>query len=182
MKKTITGLIVLLVVVVAGLMVSYNGLVNLDEEVQNKWSQVETNYQRRTDLIPNLANTVKGYAEHESETFKGIAELRSGYKKASTPKEYQQLDKELSRVINIAVESYPQLKANENFLALQDELAGTENRIAVSRRDYNNAVTKYNKKIRRFPTNMMARMFGFDKADLFEAEKGAEKAPEVNFD
>lgn len=160
---------------------SYNGFVSAEEELHNKWGQVEVNYQRRIDLIPNLVETVKGYADHESQLFKDVAALRTGYQEAGTPGEYSKLDADLKATIQVAVEAYPELKANENFLSLQDELAGTENRIAVARKDYNESATVFNKKVRTFPGNIFAGLFGFEKVDLFEAQDGAEVAPTVNF-
>lgn len=159
----------------------YNGLVKLDEEVKNAWANVEAQYQRRADLIPNLMETVKGYAKHEESVLTDIAKLRAGYQAAKTPDEYTQLDQELSKVINVAVEAYPDLKASENFLQFQDELAGTENRIAVSRRDYNEAVMKFNKNRRRFPNNIYAGIFGFEEKVPFKAAPGSEYSPQVKF-
>lgn len=171
----LVGLILILTIT------SYNGLVGLEETADNMWAQVEVQYQRRADLIPNLVNTVEGIVDHEKDTFSDIAALRSGYAEASTPGEYTKLDQQLTSSINVAVEAYPELKANESFQSLMDELSGTENRIAVARRDYNNSVMEYNKKIRKFPTNMYANLFGFDKKDMFEAAPGTESAPTVNF-
>lgn len=188
MKKGLSGVLIVLLVIVGlavafgGFYISkYNGIVILNEDVNNKWGQVQTQYQRRADLLPNLVETVKGYAQHESQTFTQIAELRSGYSKATTPKQLQQLDSKLASAITIAVEAYPQLKANENFLALQDELAGTENRIAVARKDFNEAVTVYNKSIKIFPGNIIAGMSGFTPKQQFEAAAGSENAPVVKF-
>lgn len=160
---------------------TYNSFVEMEENVKNAWSQVETNYQRRADLIPNLVETVKAYATHENETFASIAQLRSSYNSAKTPSEYQELDRQLATNINIMVEAYPELKANSNFLSFQDELAGTENRIAVARRDYNEVTTAFNKKVRVFPQNIVAGLFNFESKELFAAEAGAEKAPKVDF-
>ncbi len=146
---------------------TYNTLVSNDEDVSTAWSQVENVYQRRVDLIPNLVNTVKGYAAHEKETLEGVIEARS---KATS--------------VNIklmVVERYPDLKANENFLSLQAELAGTENRIAVERKNFNETVKKYNKKIRIFPGNLWANMFGFETRNYFESAEGADIVPTVEF-
>ncbi len=171
----------------------YNGLVSMDEQVAGKWANVETQYQRRADLIPNLVNTVKGYATHEKETLKGVMEARS---KATQVKvdaddlsperiaEFQKAQGELSTALGrlLAIrEQYPDLKANQNFLELQSQLEGTENRITVARKDFNDAAKAYNVAIRRFPKNILAGLFGFDKKSYFEAESGAEKAPEVQF-
>lgn len=176
------AIIVGLIVLIGGWLIgAYNNLVTTNEDVNNAWAQVETQYQRRVDLIPNLVETIKGYATHEQETFTKIAELRSGYEKAKSPKELQAVDAQLKSAINIAVEAYPQLKANENFLALQDELAGTENRIAVARKDYNTLVTVFNKKVKQFPMNIISGMLGFEPRNLFESAPGAENAPQVKF-
>ena len=171
----------------------YNGLVSMDEQVAGKWANVETQYQRRADLIPNLVNTVKGYATHEKETLQGVMEARS---KATQVKvdaddlsperiaEFQKAQGELSTALGrlLAIrEQYPDLKANQNFLELQSQLEGTENRITVARKDFNDAAKAYNVAIRRFPKNILAALFGFDKKSYFEAESGAEKAPEVQF-
>ncbi|AVM66466.1 LemA family protein [Peptostreptococcaceae bacterium oral taxon 929] len=175
--------IILIIVVLVGIMISskYNGLVRKQEDVNKTWAEVQTQYQRRADLIPNLVETVKGYAKHEEETLENIAKLRSGYTDAKTPEDYEKLDTELAKNINIVVENYPDLKANENFLSLQDELAGTENRIAVARRDFNNEATEFNKSVRIFPNNIFASMLGFGKFKTFEAQAGAENAPSVDF-
>lgn len=176
-------LIILVIVIALGALVAskYNGLVNRQENVNKTWVEVQTQYQRRADLIPNLVETVKGYAQHEEETLENIAKLRSGYTDAKTPEDYEKLDTELAKNINIVVENYPDLKANENFLSLQDELAGTENRIAVARRDFNNEATEFNKSVRTFPNNIFASMLGFDKFETFKAQDGAENAPSVDF-
>lgn len=174
---------------------NYNKMVSLDEEVSSAWSQVENQYQRRLDLIPNLVNTVKGYASHEESLFTQIAETRS--KAGGTVNidssitddpdkfaEYQKIQGELSSSLQrlLAVtESYPELKANENFLALQDELAGTENRISVERKRYNDAAKSYNTLIRKFPANIVANMNGFEKKPYFEADSQAKTAPAVEF-
>lgn len=181
MKKALAVLITLVVVVGALTVINYNTLVSLEEDVHNKWSMVENNYQRRADLIPNLVNTVKGVAKQENELFTNIARLRSGYSDANTPEEYAKLDSDLKAAINLTVEAYPELKSNENFLKLQDELEGSENRIAIARKDYNDSVATFNKKIRRFPANLFASAFGFERVEFFESVQGAEQAPAVNF-
>lgn len=182
--------IFLLAIVALGLLVAlwiygtYNGLVNLDEETNKAYAQVDVVLQRRFDLIPNLVETVKGYAAHEREVFTAVTEARSRVGQAATPQARieaeNRLTGALSRLLLVA-ENYPQLKANENFLALQDELAGTENRIAVERRRYNEAATEYNKKIRRVPGNVIAGMFGFARRELLEAPTAAREAPKVEF-
>lgn len=171
----------------------YNGLVTMDEKVSNSWSNVETQYQRRADLIPNLVSTVKGYAKHEQSTLESVVKARSeatqvkidpsnltAEKMAEYQKAQGEVSSALSRLLMVA-ENYPELKANENFLNLQTQLEGTENRITVARRDFNNVAKEYNTAIRRFPKNILAGLFGFDKKDYFEAESGAEKAPTVEF-
>ena len=171
----------------------YNGMVSLDEGVQNKWADVETQYQRRADLIPNLVNTVKGYAAHESQTLENVVKAISEASSLKvdpqniTPEklaEYQKAQSGVSSALGrlmVIVEKYPDLKANQNFLELQSQLEGTENRINTARRDFNEAAKGFNTEIRRFPKNILAGMFGFEKKAYFEAEKGAEKAPEVQF-
>ncbi|HEX5061264.1 MAG TPA: LemA family protein [Kofleriaceae bacterium] len=177
----IVGAIVVIALVVG---TKYNSLVSEREQVNGSWAQVQNVLQRRNDLIPNLVATVKGYAAHEKETFTQIAEARAKLAGARTPSDAAnanaQLDSALSRLLVIA-EAYPQLKANENFVRLQDELAGTENRIAVERQRYNNEVRDYNRTIKRFPTNLVARTFDFQRRDYFEADVDAQKAPEVRF-
>ena len=195
MKKSTIYVIIAVVVVLIGVYGcnTYNGFVTQDENVSRAWSDVETQYQRRADLIPNLVNTVKGYAAHESETLKAVIEARSKATQVTvdpsniTPEklaEFQEaqgaVSSALGRLLAVA-ESYPDLKANEQFLELQAQLEGTENRIAESRRLYNEAVQTYNVSVRRFPNNIWAMIFGFDKKTPFAAEAGAEKAPEVQF-
>jgi len=185
MNKTLW--IVLGVVAVVGLWAvsGYNKLVNYSEAVPAAWGQVETVLQRRYDLIPNLVNTVKGYAKHEKDLLTEVTRLRSQWGEAKTPGQKiaasNGLESALSRLM-VVVEQYPQLKANENFIRLQDELAGTENRISVERMRYNETVKVYNVAARTFPVNILATMFGFKKVDAyFEAEKTAQTAPKVEF-
>ncbi len=172
---------------------AYNGLVTKEERVVSAWANVESVYQRRADLIPNLVNTVKGYAAHENETLMEVTEARAKSTAISidpstaTPeqmKAWMQAQSEvgsaLGRLIAIS-ENYPDLKANQNFLELQKQLEGTENRIATERRKYNEEVRSYNVKLRRFPTNIIAGMFGFEKREMFESQDGAEVAPVVEF-
>ena len=186
-KKSLTVGIIVAVIVIAligSIAGSYNNLVKLRENVTSAQSVVETQLQRRADLIPNLVNTVKGYASHEQETLTKITEARAKVNEAKGPKELSEANAELTRAIgdiNVVVEAYPDLKANQNFIQLQDELAGTENRIAVARKDYNGVVKTFNSKVRRFPTNIFAKMLGFSQREYFEAEPGAESAPSVNF-
>jgi len=166
---------------------SYNSLVRLDTTVEEKWAQVENQYQRRADLIPNLVSTVKGYAAHETELFTEVTKLRSQWAEAVASGDRESeiqaargMDSAISRLLLVA-ENYPQLRASENFLALQSQLEGSENRIAVERMRYNEAVREYNIKIRRVPTVIIANMFGFTKKQFFEAKEGAEEVPEVEF-
>lgn len=194
MKKKSTIITIAIVAVVAIWAVSaYNGLVNFDEGVANKWGDVETQYQRRADLIPNLVNTVKGYAAHEQETLESVIAARSNATQIKvdpenlTPEklaEYQeaqgQVTSALGKLLAIT-ENYPDLKANQNFLELQAQLEGTENRINVARMNFNEATKKYNTAIRRFPKNILAGMFGFEKRSYFESQDGAETAPQVQF-
>lgn len=196
MKK---GYIVLIVIAVVILSIffwfrgSYNGMVSMSETVSSQWSNVENQYQRRLDLIPNLVNTVKGYAAHEQQTLEDVVNARA--KATQTQINFDQLDEAaikkisstqgelssaLSRLMAIS-ESYPDLKANQNFLELQAQLEGTENRIAVERRKFNESVKNYNAYIRQFPKNMIAGMFGFVPKPYFEATAGAENAPKVEF-
>ncbi|MBO5811954.1 MAG: LemA family protein [Bacteroidaceae bacterium] len=194
MKKKSTIIVIAIVAVVAIWAVSaYNGLVNLDEGVANKWGDVETQYQRRADLIPNLVNTVKGYAAHEQETLESVVAARSQATQIKvdpenlTPEklaEFQKAQGEVTSALGklLAItENYPDLKANQNFLELQAQLEGTENRINVARVNFNDATKRYNTAIRRFPKNILAGMFGFEKRSYFEAQDGAETAPQVQF-
>lgn len=187
MEKSVIVLIAIISIVlifIGNLAGSYNNLVRLDEEVNAMWAQVENQLKRRADLIPNLVNTVKGYASHEEEVFVGISKARSGILEATTPEEYAKAYNELNKSLqglNVVIERYPELKANTNFTQLQDELAGTENRLAVARMDYNEAVKTFNSKIRRFPTNIIANMFGFEQRQYFEITEEDEQTPEVKF-
>lgn len=180
---------------------TYNSLVTQQEDVDQMWGNVENQYQRRADLIPNLVASVKGYAEHESTTFEAVTDARAGLGSALqavkalnadsasyTPEAMnaytqaqQRLQSALGLYVNAVREAYPDLKANENFMSLQDELAGTENRIATERTRYNNAVKEYNVSVRRFPNNIFAGMFGFSTREMFVAEEGAQHAPKVEF-
>ena len=171
----------------------YNGLVEADTEVEKKWANVESVYQRRADLIPNLVATVKGYAEHEESTLQAVTDARTRATSitidpaTATPEQMEawmaaqdEVSGALGRLLAVA-ESYPDLKANQNFLQLQAQLEGTENRISVERQKYNEAVKEYNVMVRRFPNNIIASMFGFDAKSMFEAQAGAEVAPVVVF-
>ena len=193
MKKSSIILIVIAVIAVIWGISAYNGLVTMDENVNTEWANVETQYQRRADLIPNLVNTVKGYAAHESETLESVIAARSKATQITidpanlTPEklaEYQEaqgaVTSALGKLLAIS-ESYPDLKANQNFLELQAQLEGTENRINEARRKFNNVAKEYNTAIRRFPKSILAGMFGFDKRAYFEAAEGAQNAPVVEF-
>lgn len=191
-KGLIITIVVIALVAIWGIS-SYNGLVSMDENVSNQWANVETQYQRRSDLIPNLVNTVKGYAKHESETLESVMAARSQATQVKidpsncTPQQlatYQKAQGDVTTALGklLAItENYPDLKANQNFLELQSQLEGTENRINVARKDFNDTAKKYNTSLRRFPRNIIASMFGFEKRNYFEAEAGAEKAPKVEF-
>ena len=193
MKKSTIILIAVIAIAAIWGVSAYNGLVKMDESVSTAWSNVENQYQRRTDLIPNLVNTVKGYAAHEKETFEAVVSARSKATQMTidpenlTPEKLQEYQKAqgeigaaLGRLLAIT-ENYPELKANENFKELQAQLEGTENRISVERRNFNEVARTYNTSIRTFPKSILAGMFGFDKRPYFEAEEGANKAPEVKF-
>lgn len=171
----------------------YNTMVELEENIDAQWAQVENVYQRRADLIPNLVNTVKGYAEHEKETLQAVIEARSKATSINLSADqlneqnlqnFQQAQKGLSSALSrlmVVMERYPDLKANQNFRDLQAQLEGTENRIAVERRKFNEATRAYNSYIRKFPRNLIAGMFDFERKPYFEAEEGADEVPEVQF-
>ncbi|MCD4795780.1 MAG: LemA family protein [Candidatus Cloacimonetes bacterium] len=201
-KKVKTGcliaagvVILIIIIVIASLIGSYNNMVKLDEGVKEKWSQVENVYQRRYDLIPNLVETVKGYAKHEQETFITVTEARAkaggtfniSEQVLNDPamfQKFQQAQAGLSGALQrlmVVVEKYPELKANQNFLALQDQLEGTENRIAVERKRFNEAARYYNTYIKQFPKMILANMFGFKEKQYFKSTEGAEEAPKVEF-
>ena len=186
--KTLLIILAVVAVLVVWCVSAQNKLVNLEENVKLEFSQVETTLQRRSDLIPNLVETVKGYAKHEEEVFTQIADARAklaGSIKTGDVEDINeasnQLDSALSRLL-VITENYPELKANEQFTALKDELAGTENRIAIARQNYNETVSKYNKAIKMFPTSIVAGMNGYEAADYFEADDDAKDAPSVKFD
>lgn len=185
MKKILIGLLVVLVVIAMSFISVYNGMVSKHETITAKWAQVENQLQRRNDLIPNLVNTVKGYAAHEKTVFEEVTRARSQWAQASTVDEKVKaagaVDAALARLL-LVVENYPNLKADQTFLRLMDELAGTENRIAVERMRYNEAVQDYNITVRMFPGNIIAAMFGYRPAtEYFKAEEKAKAVPEVKF-
>jgi LemA protein len=185
----------LLIITVSNIIGTYNNMIRLDEGVKEKWSQVENVYQRRYDLIPNLVNTVKGYAAHEKETFTAVTEARAkaggtfniSEKVLNDPAMFQKFQQAQSSLggalqrLMVVMEKYPDLKANQNFLALQDQLEGTENRIAVERKRFNEAARFYNTYIKIFPKVILANMFGFDEKQYFKSTEGAEEAPKVEF-
>lgn len=181
-KKYIFGAVILLVVLWIG--ISYNSLVKTNLSVDTQWAQVETQYQRRLDLIPNLVSSVQGVLKQEKEIFTSLAEARSGYANAKTVNEKalaaSQVESSLGRLLAI-VESYPQLKSSETMQTLMAQLEGTENRVSTERMRFNEEVKNYNLKTKTFPSNLMAKIFGFDSRNFFEAVKGADVAPEVKF-
>ena len=181
----VLGIVVVLALLVGSMVVGrYNSIVRQNEQINNSWAQVKVVLQRRMDLIPNLVETVKGYAAHEKEIFENVAQARSKLAGATTPAEASAanagLSSALGRLLAIA-ENYPNLKANENFIRLQDELAGSENRIAVERRAYNESVRAYNAYIKTFPNNIIAGMFNFKEREYFESDEAAKEAPKVKF-
>jgi len=200
MKKSYIVLIVLAAILLIGgcqMRNTYNAFVDMEENVNSSWADLQSQYQRRVDLIPNLMETVKGAAEFEKETYVQVAMARAGELKnkvdnlqsedltAEKIKEIQEANAEardaIGTMINVMVERYPDLKATENFLSFQDQLEGTENRIAKARNDYNGVVRTYNSAIRKFPATLYAGILGFERKVMFEAESGAEKAPQVKF-
>ncbi|GAA4236366.1 LemA family protein [Postechiella marina] len=192
MKKWIVPIVIVALLAIFGVN-GYNSTIGLEENVEESWAKVESAYQRRADLIPNLVATVKGYAAHEKETLEGVIRARSEATKTTinagdlTPEkmaQFQQAQQGLSGALSkllLTVERYPDLKANQNFLELQSQLEGTENRINVARDRFNGTVKPYNNHIRTFPNNLFAGMFGFEKKAYFESETGSEKAPKIEF-
>jgi len=183
--KLLIGIAVVILLIIALFAMRYNSLVNEEENVKTEYSNISVQLQRRNDLIPNLVNTVQAYAAHETEVFQAVTDARERMMNATTVDGTAAADAELTTSLNrlLAIsEAYPDLKANENFLSLQDQLEGTENRISIARRDYNAAVNIYNSRLRSFPTNIVASLFGFKTYDLFVASEGAQTVPEVNFE
>jgi LemA protein len=191
-KSTIIWIVILVLLALWGVSI-YNNIVSQEEDVTKSWANVENQYQRRADLIPNLVNTVKGYAAHEQETLQAVVDARAKATSISIDAENMTMEQlkafqeaqnqvtgALGRLIAVS-ESYPDLKANQNFLELQAQLEGTENRIAVERKNFNDTVKQYNANIRRFPQTIFAKLFGFDTKPYFEAEEGSAKAPTVEF-
>ena len=186
-KKTywIVGIVIVLLLIVSSCIRSYNGLVNKREEVTSKFSDVSVQLERRADLIPNLVKTVKGYAKHEDKAIENVTKSREKLLKADGVEEKAKANEQLSKSINnllMIVENYPKLTADKNFIQLQDELAGTENRIAISRKEYNASVKDYNKSTKTFPTSIIAGMFGFKDEEYFEASEESKEVPDVSFD
>lgn len=187
MKKALVPILIVvgIIVLIAALLIpSYNGFVDSNENVNQAYAQVETQLQRRVDLIPNLVETVKGFAEQEREILTEIADARARLAGADSPTEQAEANNELGGALSrllVIVENYPDLKSDANFRQLMDELAGTENRLSVARQDYNEAVSSHNRKVNRMPGALIAGIFGFDEREYFEAEDGAEEAPEVDF-
>ena len=189
MKKSTAILIcviVLLVICIFLLIGSYNQMVSKQENVTSELSNLDVMLQRRADLIPNLVNTIKGYTNHEIEALSKVTEARTKLVNANTIEEMSSANNQLTNSLNALLlsvtENYPDLKASANFTQLTDELAGTENRIAVARRDYNDAVKKFNLIIKRFPNNLLAGLFGFEQAEYFEADESSKEAPNVSFE
>lgn len=183
--KVLIAVIAAVVVIIGIFAGGYNSLVKAQTAVETKQADIQTQLQRRADLIPNFVSTVKGYSKYEQETLTAVTEARAKVSKASDAQSLSQandeLDKAISVWVNAVTEAYPDLKANQNYIALQDELAGTENRIAVARKDYNEAVQSYNTMIKTFPKNILAGMFGFEKADFFTASESSQTVPNVEF-
>lgn len=185
---TLIAIAVVLVVLISSLVSSYNGFVEKQENVNTAQSAISVQLQRRADLIPNLVSTVKGYSDYEQSTLTAVTEARGALNNAidsgnvgEQAEASARLDSALNVWVNAVTEAYPELKANTQYTALMDELAGTENRIAVARKDYNDAAQIYNKSIRKFPSNILAGIFGFEKAELFESDAAADNAPTVDF-
>lgn len=187
MKKALVPILIVvgIIILIAALLIpSYNGFVDSNENVNQAYAQVETQLQRRVDLIPNLVETVKGFAAQEREILTEIADARARLSGADSPAEQAEANNELGGALSrllVIVENYPDLKSDANFRQLMDELAGTENRLSVARQDYNEAVSSHNRKVNRMPGAFIAGVFGFDEREYFEAEDGAEEAPEVDF-
>ncbi len=186
-KGAVVAIVIAAVLLLLGgsLIGSYNGLVDSRENINNKRADIDAQLERRADLIPNLVSTVKGYTSHETEAIEKVTKARENLLKANGIQEKAEENERLTEAIDalmVIVENYPELKADGQFTKLQDELAGTENRIAIARKDYNEAVKNYNSKIKRFPTNIIASIFNFEEETYFEAKESANKVPEVDFE
>lgn len=189
MKKglLITIIVIVAIIAIGGITIvsTYNGMLTKSEEVDGKFADIDMQLQRRADLIPNLINTVKGYAKQEQEVFNSVTEARSKLAEAQNIEDKANANTELTNALNrllVIVENYPDLKSSQNYIQLMDELAGTENRIGQARKQYNEAVKAYNLSIKKFPANIIAGMFQFENKPYFEAKEGSNKVPEVNFD
>ena len=183
--RIIIGFICVIIVLAIVVITNYNSILSMSEEVDGKFANVDTMLQRRADLIPNLVNTVKGYTTQEQEVINSVTEARSKLAGANTIEEKAEVNQEISSTLSrllVVVENYPDLKSSQNFIQLSDELAGTENRIAVARNDYNNAVKAYNLKIKKFPNNMIAGIFNFEEKTYFEADVESTEVPNVTFE
>lgn len=188
MKKVFLGLVAVLILAGFWVSTTHNSLVGMEESIDEAWGQVQVQYQRRYDLIPNLVETVKGVANFEKETYQAVTEARSAWAgsmktndRSAQIEATQNVESALARLL-VTVENYPNLKAQVNFSTLQAQIEGTENRVSVARKDYNERITPFNTKVRRFPTLLIAGMLGFDELDFFGSDEGADKAPAVNFD
>ena len=182
--KVLIAILVVLLLIAVPTISSYNSLVGLEQNVNTSQSNIDTQLQRRSDLIPNLVNTVKAYASQEQEIFTEISNARSKLAGATNVTDQANADSELSNALSrllVVVENYPDLKSSSNFKDLSIQLEGTENRIAIARQDYNTAVTGYNTKVKRFPTNLLASLFGFQEKELYKASEGASEVPQVDF-
>ncbi|MBP3705722.1 MAG: LemA family protein [Clostridia bacterium] len=182
----IVAVVAIVLIILIASFAGYNGLVSKQETIEERRSQISVQLQRRADLIPNFVETAKGYSDYEQETFTAVTEARAAVKNATSVEQQAaaatQLEGAIDVWVNAITESYPELKSDKLYIQLQDELAGSENRIAVARRDYNTAVKEYNSKVKRFPSNIIAGMFGFEAEEYFEADPSATEAPEVSFD
>lgn len=182
--SAIIAIIAIAVILLIAIVPTYNNLASSRENVNKAYAQVQNVVQRRADLIPNLVNTVKGYTKHEEDTLKEVTNARAGVNNAKNPEELAKANEELTRAvgnINVVVEAYPELKADRQFVSLMDELAGSENRISVERKNYNEACQEFNSKLVRFPTNLIGKVTGFKQAEYFKASESAQEAPTVDF-
>lgn len=183
-SKTLIAIIAVILILIVPIISGYNKIVSLEQKVETVEANIDTELQRRNDLIPNLVNTVKGYASQESEVIGNVVEARAKLGGAKTVEDRANADAELSSALSrllVVVERYPELKSNQNFRDLTVALEGTENRIKIARQDYNNAVSEYNTTIRRFPNSIVARIFGFDEKQYYKAAEGAKEVPKVDF-